>query len=51
MEGLTLNQLLDYDFSFDGSKNIDGINIYSNFFEGIKIEIEDITVFNTDNSI
>ena len=51
MEGLTLNQILDYDFSFDGSKNIDGINIYSNFFEGIKIEIEDITVFNTDNSI
>jgi len=49
MEGLSLNTSNNYYFSISESKNLSGINIYTSFLPGVKIEIDEINLIDVEN--
>ena len=49
MEGISLNVSQNYDFPITEAKNLSGINIYTSFLPGVKIEISEIILIDVDN--
>ena len=49
-EGINLNKFQNYNFSISNAKNLNGINIYTTFLPGIKIEINEINLLDVNNT-
>ena len=45
-----MNTFQNYDFSISGAKNLSGINIYTSFLPGVKIEISEINLIDVTNT-
>lgn len=50
VEGISLNKFQNYDFPISSTRNLNGINIYTAFLPGIKIEIDEISLFDVNNT-